>query len=151
MFDAFLASFPVLSGLFGAAFLAATVVPMQSEALLVGLLLGTNHSPALLVSVAGCGNILGAILNWWLGRSIQRFRDRPWFPVKTRRLTQATWWYHRYGRWSLLLSWAPIIGDPITVIAGVLGEPLLTFVLIAGTAKLLRYLALTAATLHWLA
>ncbi|MGE4403612.1 MAG: YqaA family protein [Desulfobulbus sp.] len=150
MFDALLPSLPVLSGLFGAAFLAATIVPMQSEALLVGLLLSTKHSPALLVSIAGCGNILGAILNWWLGRSIERFRDRTWFPVNAHQLVRAKWWYHRYGRWSLLLSWAPIIGDPITVIAGVLGEPLLTFVLIAGTAKLLRYLALTAATLHWL-
>lgn len=138
------------SGLFTAAFLAATILPMQSEALLVGLLASGTYSSTLLVIVAGCGNILGAATNWWLGRRSERFRHRPWFPVSEQRLTQAKKWYHRYGRWSLLLSWAPIIGDPLTVIAGMLGEPFLIFLLIVGTAKLLRYLLLTAATLNWL-
>ncbi|MGD9949544.1 MAG: YqaA family protein [Desulfobulbus sp.] len=150
MFVSLLQSLPIYSGLFGAAFLAATLLPMQSEALLVGLLFSKKYSVLLLVVAASCGNILGAIVNWWFGRYFDQFRHRSWFPVKEHRLNQAKYWYHRYGRWSLLLSWAPIIGDPITVVAGVLGEPLLYFVLIAGTAKILRYLALTAATLNWL-
>ncbi|MDD2463601.1 MAG: DedA family protein [Desulfobulbus sp.] len=146
----FLAHLPVYGGLFTSALVAATVFPMQSEAVLVGLLLSDNYSPALLVLTASCGNTLGAMINWWLGRSIDRFRHRPWFPAHDLQLERAKNWYHRYGRWSLLLSWAPIIGDPLTVIAGVLGEPLPYFVLIVGTAKLLRYLILTAATLQWL-
>ena len=130
----------VYAGLFLAALLAATVLPMQSEALLVGLLL-----------TASLGNVLGAVLNWLLGRGLERFRDRRWFPVSAARLEQARAWYHRWGRWSLLLSWAPVIGDPLTVAAGVLREPFWTFLLIAGGAKVLRYLALTAVTLGWLA
>ena len=123
---------------------------MQSEAVLVGLLLDGNFSTPLLIVAASCGNVLGAVINWWLGRSLDRFRHRPWFPATNRQMQRAEQWYHRYGRWSLLLSWVPIVGDPLTVIAGVLGEPLLSFLLIAGSAKLLRYLLLTALTLQWL-
>ena len=140
---------PAYGGLFAAALMAATIVPMQSEALLVGLLLSGKYSTPLLVAVAGCGNILGAVINWWLGRSIERFRTRTWFPISEQRLHQAQNWYHRYGRWTLLLSWAPIIGDPLTVVAGVLGEGFVSFLLIAGSAKLLRYLFLAAATLSF--
>ena len=141
----------VYAGLFLAALLAATVLPMQSEALLVGLLLTGDYPVAALLFVASLGNVLGAVLNWLLGRGLERFRDRRWFPVSAARLEQARPWYHRWGRWSLLLSWAPVIGDPLTVAAGVLREPFWTFLLIAGGAKVLRYLALTAATLGWLA
>lgn len=139
------------TGLFMAALLAATILPMQSEAVLVGLLLTGDHSPLLLLAVASCGNILGAAINWWLGRGIERFRHRSWFPVRGKRLDQAQHWYHRWGRWSLLLSWAPIIGDPLTVIAGVMREPLPIFLLIAGSAKIMRYLVLAGLTLGWMA
>ncbi|NCC77466.1 MAG: DedA family protein [Clostridia bacterium] len=149
MIDWPLFDLPAYGGLFAAALMAATIVPMQSEALLVGLLLSDKYSPFVLVTVAACGNILGAVLNWWLGRSIERFHARAWFPVSEQRLNQAKNWYHRYGRWTLLLSWTPIIGDPLTVIAGVLGERFVFFLLIAGSAKLLRYLFLTAATLSF--
>lgn len=145
-----LAHVPVYAGLFFSALLAATIVPMQSEAVLVGLLIKGSYSTTVLLLAAGCGNILGAVFNWWLGRSLDRFRHRSWFPVQEQQLLRAKDWYHRYGRWSLLLSWAPIIGDPLTVMAGVLGEPLPYFLLIAGSAKLLRYFILTAATLQWL-
>ncbi|MCW0072896.1 DedA family protein, partial [Burkholderia pseudomallei] len=80
-------------------------------------------------------------INWVLGRGIEHFRDRRWFPVKPAALARAEGWYSRYGRWSLLLSWAPVIGDPLTVIAGVLREPLPTFVAIVTIAKVGRYLA----------
>ena len=141
----------VYAGLFLAALLAATVLPMQSEALLVGLLLTGDYPVAALLVTASLGNVLGAVLNWLLGRGLERFRDRGWFPVGAARLEQARAWYHRWGRWSLLLSWAPVIGDPLTVAAGVLREPFWTFLVIAGGAKVLRYLALTAATLGWMA
>ncbi len=136
-------------GLFFSALAAATIVPMQSEAVLVGLLMA-DYSPWLLVAVASIGNVLGSILNWLLGRWLERFRDRRWFPASPENLERAQRWYHRYGKWSLLLSWAPIIGDPITVIAGVLREPLRVFVPLVALAKVARYVVVAAATLRYL-
>lgn len=141
--------FSVYMGLFLAALLAATIVPMQSEAVLVGLLLTGEYPPGWLLVVASAGNILGAMLNWLLGCGIERFRRRPWFPISEPRLCQAQRWYQRYGRWSLLLSWAPVIGDPLTVVAGVMRESFWMVLLIAGSAKILRYLVLMAATFGW--
>lgn len=134
-------------GLFGAAFAAATLLPLQSEALLVALLLGGGQPAGVLVLVASLGNVLGSLVNWWLGRYLERFRDRRWFPVSDRRLLQAQHWYGRYGRWSLLLSWLPVIGDPLTLVAGIMREPLWRFMLIVSLAKTLRYGVLAAATL----
>ncbi len=136
--------------LFLAAFLAATIVPAQSEAVLVGLILAGDRSLILLLLVATTGNVLGSVVNWLLGRFIERFRDRPWFPVSRPRLAQAEAWYRRFGIWSLLLSWVPIIGDPLTVVAGVMREPWWRFLLIVTLAKGGRYLVLLLATLGWL-
>lgn len=134
-------------GLFAAAFGAATLLPLQSEALLVALLLGSAQPAWALVLLASLGNVLGSLVNWWLGLYLERFRDRRWFPVSERRLLQAQHWYGRYGRWSLLLSWLPVIGDPLTLVAGIMREPLWRFMLIVTLAKTLRYAALAAATL----
>lgn len=133
--------------LFLAAFLAATIVPAQSEAVLVGLILAGDRSLVLLLLVATTGNVLGSVVNWLLGRFIERFRDRPWFPVPRPRLAQAEAWYRRFGIWSLLLSWVPIIGDPLTVVAGVLRTPFLTVLVLVTIAKAGRYVALAAITL----
>ena len=135
------------AGLFLSAFLAATILPMQSEAVLVGLLL-TGHSPLTVVAVASVGNVLGSIVNWLLGRGIERFRNRAWFPVDQQSFDRAQAWYQKYGKWSLLLSWAPIIGDPLTLMAGVLRERLAVFVLLVTIAKVARYVALAALTLN---
>lgn len=70
-----------------------------------------------------------------------------WFPVKKSSLERASGWYRRYGRWSLLLSWMPLFGDALTVIAGVLREPLWSFLVLVAVAKTGRYLVLAAATL----
>lgn len=133
--------------LFLAAFIAATIVPAQSEAVLVGLIVAGDRSLVLLLLVATTGNVLGSVVNWLLGRFIERFRDRPWFPVSRPRLAQAEAWYRRFGIWSLLLSWVPIIGDPLTVVAGVLRTPVLTFLILVTIAKAGRYLVLAAITL----
>ncbi|WP_028733369.1 YqaA family protein [Rhizobium leguminosarum] len=133
-------------GLFLAALAAATILPMQSEAALVGLMLTDRYSTIWLVVVASAGNVLGSIVNWFLGRWIERFRSRRWFPVKSGALERSQRWYRRYGKWSLLASWLPIVGDAITVVAGVLREPLPTFVLLVVIAKAGRYIILAAAT-----
>ncbi|MBL7229471.1 MAG: DedA family protein [Pseudomonas sp.] len=134
-------------GLFVAAFGAATLLPMQSEAVLVGMLLSDRYVVSTLLAVATAGNVLGSALNWLLGRSVERFRHKRWFPVSESKLEKAQQSYLRYGRWSLLLSWVPIIGDPLTVVAGVMREPLWSFLLIVTLAKGVRYLVLTAVTL----
>lgn len=136
------------AGLFVTAFLAATLLPLQSEAALVGLLIA-DYSPWLLIAVASAGNILGSTVNWFLGRGIERFRYHRWFPVGEAGLARAQGWYRRYGKWSLLLSWAPLVGDPLTVVAGVLRERFVTFLLLVSIAKIARYLLLAAITLSW--
>jgi membrane protein YqaA with SNARE-associated domain len=137
----------VYLGLFLAAFAAATILPMQSEAALVGLLLADIHPVWALVGVASIGNVAGSVVNWLLGRGIERFRDRRWFPVGPAALDRAQGWYHRHGKWSLLLSWMPIVGDPLTVVAGVAREPFAVFLALVTVAKVGRYLVLTAAIL----
>lgn len=133
-------------GLFMAAFLAATLLPAQSEAVLVALLLD-GHSPWRLVAVASIGNVLGSTLNWWLGREIARFGDRRWFPVKPAALERARRWYARWGRWTLLLSWLPVVGDPLTLVAGMMRERLPVFLAIVTFAKTLRYVVLAVAVI----
>lgn len=134
----------VYAGLFFTAFLTATVFPAQSEAVLSALLLSGNQPALLLIGVASAGNILGSVVNWGLGRGIDRFHDRKWFPVKQGMRTRAQAWYQRYGRWSLLLSWVPIIGDPLTLAAGIMHERFGIFLLLVAIAKTGRYLALWA-------
>ena len=136
----------VYGGLFLAAFTAATLLPTQSEILVVSLLL-TDHSPWLVLTVASVGNVLGSVVNWFLGRGIEGLRNRRWFPVSPASLARAENWYRHYGRWSLLLAWMPIIGDPLTIVAGVLRESFWVFLLLVSVAKIGRYLVLAAATL----
>ncbi|MHC8399755.1 YqaA family protein [Pseudomonas sp. MDT1-17] len=136
-------------GLFLAAFGAATLLPMQSEVVLVGMLLSDQYVASTLLAVATLGNVLGSALNWIIGRSIERLRHKRWFSVSESKLEKARNSYLRYGRWSLLLSWVPIIGDPLTVVAGVMREPLWSFLLIVSLAKGVRYLVLAAVTLGW--
>lgn len=135
--------------LFLSAFVAATLVPAQSESVLTGLILADQLSIVLLVAIASVGNVAGSVVNWGLGRGVERFREKRWFPVGKPMLERATRWYHHYGRWSLLLSWAPIIGDPLTVVAGVLREPLWRFLLLVGIAKTGRYAFLAYAVAVW--
>lgn len=125
--------------LFISAFGAATLLPLQSEAVLIGLLLQTQYSVLLLVVVASIGNILGSCVNWYLGVKIEQFKDRKWFPVSRDKMSKAEVMYQKYGYWSLLLSWMPVIGDPITLVAGLLKENFYRFLLIVSIAKTGRY------------
>lgn len=143
-------SLGVYAGLFFAAFVAATILPMQSEAALVALISLKSYPIWLLVVVASFGNVAGSIVNWLLGRGIEHFRDRSWFPVKEAALGRAQAWYHRYGKWSLLLSWAPLIGDPLTVAAGIMREPFGPFLFLVTVAKVGRYVVLALLTVNFL-
>ena len=141
----------VYSGLFLTALVAATLLPAQSELLLAGLLVAGEQPAWALIAVAWVGNTGGSAVNWLLGAYLYHLRDRRWFPIKPEALDRACRWYRRYGRWSLVLSWAPVIGDPLTLAAGILREPWRSFLLIVGAAKLARYLAVAALALNWAA
>jgi membrane protein YqaA with SNARE-associated domain len=136
-----------LMGLFVVALVAATLLPAQSEVALAGLLAAGDQPVVALVIMATAGNVVGSTLNWLLGRGIEQFRNRRWFPVSERALQRAIGWYGRWGRWSLLLSWVPVVGDPLTLAAGVLREPFWSFLALVTVAKAGRYMVVTAATL----
>ena len=137
----------LILGLAGAAFLAGSILPFPSEGALAAAILQLPEHVWLLVAAASIGNIAGAILNWWLGRQVDRFQDRRWFPVSPQALTRARSWYGKYGRFSLLLAWLPVIGDPLTVFGGVMRVPLLEFVVLAGIGKVARYILVAVALL----
>lgn len=137
-----------LTGLFLAALVAATLIPAQSEAVLTGLILAGGYPVSLLLLVATAGNVLGAAINWTLGRFLIRYAGRRWFPVSGAALGRATGWYRRWGHWSLLGAWLPIIGDPLTFAAGVMREPLWRFLVIVTAAKGGRYAVLAWAVLR---
>lgn len=138
----------VYLSLFLSATAAATILPLQSEAVVTAALLH-GYPPVAVLAAASIGNVLGAVVNWFLGRGIERFSGRSWFPVGEAALARAQDWYRRYGRWSLLLSWLPIVGDPLTLVAGVMREKLWVFLLLVAIAKVGRYAVLAAAVLWW--
>jgi membrane protein YqaA with SNARE-associated domain len=134
-----------LAGLFWAAFLSATILPGSSEAALLALMAMGSSSLTVLIAVATVGNTLGSVVNWVLGLFVERFRDHPRFPVKPEEFEKYRAWYARWGVWSLLAAWVPVIGDPLTVMAGVMRTPLWLFVLVTGVGKLARYLVVAGA------
>lgn len=130
-------AFAGLGGLFLAAFVAATLFPASSEAVLGGLVASGAYDPWLLIGVASVGNILGASVNWALGRWAVGSR----WVGDNRHLDRAASWFRRYGPYSLLLSWLPVIGDPLTLAAGLARLSLLRFLLPVALGKVARYIA----------
>lgn len=134
-----------LAGLFASAFLAGSILPAQSEAVLAALLMGGVQPAWLLVTVATVGNVAGAVLNYGLGRSAERFRHRRWFPLSAAGWDRSAAWFNRWGVATLLLSWLPIIGDGFTVLAGAARTRFALFLALVTLAKGGRYLVLAAA------
>ena len=123
-------------------FLAATILPLSSELVLSTMLLTDSFDKYLLLVVASFGNIFGSSVNWYLGKKILIFKDKKWFPVNEKQIAKSEMYFKKYGIWSLLLSWVPIIGDPLTVIAGVLRVNFFTFLLLVSLSKTSRYIFL---------
>ncbi|MCC6470890.1 MAG: DedA family protein [Alphaproteobacteria bacterium] len=123
------------------AFLAATLLPLSSEAMLAALVAARGHDLAILFAIALVANTAGSCMNWLLGRFLLHWQDRRWFPVKHDALARAQAWFGRWGSWSLLLAWLPVVGDPLTLAAGVLRVDFLRFVLLTGLGKAARYAA----------
>ena len=120
-------------------FLAATILPFSSEVVLTTMYLSNSFETYLLLIFASIGNILGSITNWCLGKKITIFQDRKWFPVSPYRLNRSQKYFQKYGLWSLLLAWVPIIGDPLTLLAGVLKVRFGVFFLLVSFSKISRY------------
>lgn len=125
--------------LFFSALIAATILPFYSEAFLYWVLQEHGNTVIPLV-IATTGNVLGACINWWLGREILRFRHRRWFYFDDQQIARAQQGFQRYGVWTLLLSWVPIIGDPLTLIAGMMRVRFRVFLLLVTIGKASRYL-----------
>ena len=120
-------------------FLAATILPFSSEVVLTTMYLSNSFETYLLLIFASIGNILGSITNWYLGKKIIIFQDRKWFPVSPDQLNRSQKYFQKYGLWSLLLAWVPIIGDPLTLLAGVLNVRFGIFFLLVSISKISRY------------
>tara|TARA_Y100001935_G_C17263748_1_gene487953 strand:- start:737 stop:1081 length:345 start_codon:yes stop_codon:yes gene_type:complete len=93
----------------------------------------------LLLIFASLGNILGAVVNWYLGKKINIYKDKKWFPISTERLKKSEYYFKKYGIWSLLLAWVPIIGDPITLLSGILKVRFSIFIFLVSISKISRY------------
>lgn len=126
--------------------MAATLIPAQSEAVLIGSIVLIPDDVVLLVTVASVGNVLGALINWILGRFFSNRCERI-YNAESGAVQRAAHWYQRWGWIALFASWVPIIGDPITFISGVMKEPLWRFVLIVTMAKVARYVILGFVTI----
>lgn len=135
--------------LFLSAFASATLLPGSSEATLFALLATGRGDPSLLLVVATFGNVLGSLLNWMLGRYLFHFRKHPWFPIGPEAYDRAIQRFRRYGVLLLLLSWAPVIGDPLTLVAGVLRIRLLPFLLLVSLGKGGRYIIIFTVSNWW--
>ena len=106
------------------------------------MLLADTFDKYLLLAIASFGNIFGSSINWYLGTKILIFKDKKWFPVSEKQITRSEIYFKKYGIWSLLLAWVPIIGDPLTVIAGILRVKFLTFLILVCVSKVSRYIFL---------
>ena len=127
--------------LFASGFIAATLFPASSEALLLSLQ-ANGYQPVWLFVVALSGNSLGACVNWYLGYRLQHFQQRRWFPVSESALARARHWFNRYGSISMLFSWLPVVGDPLTLVAGVVRMRFGLFFCLMLLGKAVRYGAL---------
>ncbi len=139
----------IYAGLFLSAFASATLLPGSSEAALLALLAAERGDPGFLVAAATLGNVLGSLLNWGLGRFLFHLRGHPRFPVGPEVYARAAERFRRYGIWLLLLSWVPVVGDPLTLVAGVLRVRLIPFLLLVSIGKAGRYMAILAGFAWW--
>lgn len=124
--------------LFFIALAAATLLPAYSE-ILVGGMVTQGYSLGLIWFWATAGNTVGSVINGIIGRQVDRFKHKRWFPISDKQLENARNRFNRYGQWSLLLGWLPIGGDALTLVGGIMRVPWLNFVVLVAIGKGLRY------------
>jgi membrane protein YqaA with SNARE-associated domain len=136
--------------LFCSGLLAATLFPASSEVLLLALL-QQGYNPLWLFIAATAGNTLGSCVIWYLGLKLLQFQHKRWFPCSAAVLDKAQRQFQRFGSWSLLFAWLPVVGDPLTLIAGVLKVRFCLFLLLVLLGKAGRYALLIWFGNAWLA
>jgi len=134
--------------LFTSSFASSTILPGHSEITLIALITQKKYEVFYLVVFASLGNILGSVLNWYLGLYFLKFKNKKWFPFKENQINKVSKSYLKYGKWSLLLSWVPFIGDVLTLVAGMFRVPLNQFVVIVSVAKVSRYIFVSLIALN---
>jgi len=128
--------------LFIISFLAATILPLSSELTLAGLMATSNYDNLLLLIFASLGNVLGSVVNWILGFYSRNLVTKKWFPFKDQQIEKSSSWFNRFGKWSLLFAWVPIIGDPLTLVAGLLKVKFIEFIILVTIGKVSRYMVI---------
>ena len=126
--------------LFSISFLAATVLPFSSELTLAGLIATSDYDNLLLLIVASFGNVLGSVVNWALGSYSRNLTTKKWFPFKETQIERSSKWFRKFGKWSLLFAWVPVLGDPLTLVAGILRVKFIDFIILVAIGKVSRYL-----------
>ena len=127
--------------------MVATIVPFGSEAYFASLLVMKQYNGLFLLIAASMGNILGSVFNWICGYYAAYFLQKKWFPIKQKQIDKTSIFFIKYGKWSLLLSWVPFIGDPITFVAGTLRYSFFPFLILVSISKVGRYLVVYFLTL----
>ena len=125
--------------LFLLSFLAATILPFSSELTLAGLISSSNYDNLLLLIFASFGNVLGSVVNWALGFYSRNLTTKKWFPFKDNQIENSSKWFRNFGKWSLLFAWVPIVGDPLTLVAGLLKVRFIEFIILVAIGKVSRY------------
>ena len=126
--------------LFVISFLAATILPFSSELSLAGLIATSDYDNLLLLIVASFGNVLGSVVNWALGSYSRNLTIKKWFPFKETQIERSSKWFRKFGKWSLLFAWVPVVGDPLTLVAGILRVKFIDFIILVAIGKVSRYL-----------
>ena len=126
--------------LFAISFLAATILPFSSELTLAGLIAKSDYDNLLLLIAASFGNVLGSVVNWALGSYSRNLTTKKWFPFKETQIERSSKWFRKFGKWSLLFAWVPVLGDPLTLVAGILRVKFIDFIILVAIGKVSRYL-----------
>ena len=134
-----------LSTLFVVSFVSATLLPLGSEPALFGLL---KLNPEIFwpaIAVATAGNTLGGMVTWWMGYGAHRVTDKY---AHSRHHVRVLGWLEKLGPKACLLSWLPLVGDPLCAVAGWLKLPFWPCALYMAIGKLARYLTMTVGLLY---
>ena len=126
--------------LFAISFLAETILPFSSELTLAGLIATSDYDNLLLLIVASFGNVLGSVVNWALGSYSRNLTTKKWFPFKETQIERSSKWFRKFGKWSLLFAWFPVVGDPLTLVAGIFRVKFIDFIILVAIGKVSRYL-----------
>ena len=126
--------------LFAISFLAATILPFSSELTLAGLIATSDYDNLLLLIAASFVDGLGSVVNWALGSYSRNLTTKKWFPFKETQIERSSKWFRKFGKWSLLFAWVPVLGDPLTLVAGILRVKFIDFIILVAIGKVSRYL-----------